>query len=205
MASTTFCDWCGERMEVPAGDNPLTFHITGHGGTPTSSHTMFKALPLHYHAEWHYDSGLDPDCCLAKVKALLEEHASWAHDPSQESKEWRLVPRDGRTETVRENRYRRQIEEEEARRERNARWSATPKDERIELVRAALDEQPATVRELADRIGEQENLDLYDSQLRHLVNELYATGSLDREAEEWRRGQTRYRYSLTACADGGAC
>lgn len=197
MASTTFCDWCGEIMEIPDGDRPLTFQLAGHGGTPTSSFTMFKAMPFHYHAEWHYDGEMDPDCCLAQVRALLRERASWAHDPEQGSREWRLVPRNGRIETARENRYRKRIEEDEAREARRHRWKAIPKADRHAMIRAAVEAEPATVSELERRLSEQHDLPSCLA-LRHIVNEMYATGTLDREQEEWQPGRTRYRYSLAA-------
>jgi hypothetical protein len=203
MAASVFCDWCGEIMDVPDGQRPLELRPNGHGGNPVGSFAMFHTdFSFHYHAEYHYDSTLDPDCCLAKVKDVLAERASWAHDPDQ-SAEWRLVSRAGRTETIRENQHRRRLEMDEECKAKERRWKETPKEERMEMVRGILAEGGLTARELADRLSGDNDLRLHPESLRSLINEMYATGSLTREAEHYRNGpQTRYRYALTAAEEG---
>ena len=91
MAMTTFCDWCGELMEVPEGESPLYLRGQGHGGGSWTFHAL--DLRFNYHTgESDWDK-IDPDSCLGQLETFLAERAAWAHDQDLESHEWRLVPR----------------------------------------------------------------------------------------------------------------
>jgi len=204
MAATTFCDWCGELMEPRAeGEKMAELVLAGYGGME-GANFIHEGLGFNYHvATEGWPKRIDPDCCLGKLITLLEERKSWAHDPNQNENEWRLVRRDGRTLTRREERTKLREEEwEEAERKSKA-WKRTPKERRIELVKEQLGDGNRTIRELVEAIEEANpELALTESTLRPLVNELYATDELDREAENYRNGpQVRYRYSL-AGAEG---
>jgi len=88
MATTTFCDWCGELIEE---SNPLTLRAYGNGQDGSYIST---AEFLNYHA-----SKRDPDCCFRQMSKLLHERAAWAHGGHEETRlEWRLVPAARRTE-----------------------------------------------------------------------------------------------------------
>lgn len=213
MATTTFCDWCGELMEVPGGEKPAQLLLSGNGGTGS----RFRDFIWHnvgggfnVHAERAHDRGVHPDCCLGQLETMLAERASWAHDPDQEDLEWRLVPREGRTLTARQKAIRaEEAEREEMDRrlqERDAEWAAwkqLPADERVDIAVELLRQEPATITELAERMQDRlPGVRVYSERLRPLIKRLFEDGRLDREGEQWRAGtgpgSTRYRYSVKA-------
>lgn len=222
MASTTFCDWCGELMEVPPGSQPLELFARGHTGSEGDSLRDFfihhsLAGEFHIHAEKVRGGGLDPDCCLAQLETLLRERAAWAHDPDKDSLEWRLVARKGRIQTAGEKHRaiemnaRQQFEQaEDERDEAYARWRAFPHEERAAVVMRLLSEEPATVGELASRMEDAlpEMGSFFDSTVRPIVSKLFKAGKLDREGEKFRAGDgpgsTRYRYFIADDAEAVA-
>lgn len=195
MATTTFCDWCGELMELPEGTSiPLGVTARGDGGAGFIFQRSIAGFNIH--GEEIARGELDPDCCLAKLEEMLRERAEWAHDPDQQSQEWRLVPREGRTPTARERRK----AEDENRWERHDAWKRVPRNEREEMVRAQLADAPLTLRELAERLeAEFPDMAVYDSRLRPVVTGMFKGGELVREAEQYRAGPSvRYRYALAS-------
>lgn len=83
MASTTFCDWCGELMGTRPCDDPAILRVAGRDD---DGRFLFHAIAggFNIHAERAGDGDIHPDCCLGQLEALLEERSRWAHDPEQE-------------------------------------------------------------------------------------------------------------------------
>jgi hypothetical protein len=197
MASTTFCDWCGELMELPAGREPLHLIAAGYGG-PRNIYAPLDGL--HY----HHDRD-DGESCLGEVLALLQERAKWAHDPEQESQEWRLVAREGRKLTASDKRKATRDAEREKRdaewektRERIDRWTELPKPQRVEMIQGLLSDGGLTAAEIASQLEvTHPEIKVYTERIRPLVADLYKRGEIHREAEKYRDGDSiRYRYSL---------
>lgn len=197
MATTTFCDWCGELIEG-TGRNREPLAITVSGDSPLGfMHRSVLAGGFNIHAEAIYGREIDPDCCLGQLEKLLRERADWAHDQDQESHEWRLVPRGGRRLTAREEREEGRAEREDARR----RWESSTREEREEMIRARLTDSRLTIREIGEALEEEfPDMRIYESHVRPVVSRMLAAGELTREGEQWRAGDgpgsTRYRYAL---------
>jgi hypothetical protein len=199
MATTTFCDWCGELIETEAGKDAPELRVHG---TSASRGRFFLFSPLaggfNIHVEEISYAEIDPDCCLGKLETLLRERSSWAHDPEQGAQEWRLVARERRSLTARERRG----EELKENSERHSRWKRMPRDERLKLIRTQLADGDLTIRELTERLEEEfPDIAFYEQMIRPVVAQMFKSGELDRQGEQWRPGEgassIRYRYGLT--------
>lgn len=203
MASTTFCDWCGERIEVPVKGEPPTIKVHGH--TP-GGRLLFRAIEdgFEIHAVQTND-GIDPDCCLGKLETFLAERAAWAHDQEQQGYEWRLVPCGdnqpilGRAQQAQRRRSELSAEEKEKREADSRRWHkfrGFSKEERRAMILDELLETPSlTASEIAKSL-EEEDMTVRAEVIRPIVREMFDEGVLVREEERYGKGsRIRFRYS----------
>lgn len=212
MATTTFCDWCGERLELdPAQTMPFGLNAGGEG--ENGEFWLNFKFGFHVHVGdtvWGRDKEPDPDSCFGQLMAVLNERKSWAHDPEQKGAEWRLVDRQGRLvgpqlsprrqrQNTEQRESERRLTEQRERMARKRAWRETTFPERREVVTELLAEGPATVSELCARMSEAlpECGELYDGQIRPLLKKLVDEGHIDRDGEKWRGGNSvRFRYFL---------
>lgn len=200
MASTTFCDWCGGEMKVAASNSPLELVGQGDGALGNSRAYLALPLPFNYHATG-YTGEIDPDCCLGQLQTYLDERKSWAHDPEQEGSEWRLVPRADSVPTAPQAEAAERVEREAKWREtdeRHRRWTKLPKRQRAEMIRALLESEARTAREIAEGLeAAHPEMSVPTERIRPFVAALVKSGEVDRRAEKYRDGDSiRYRYSL---------
>lgn len=206
MASTTFCDWCGEIIEVAETNQPLYICAKGDGGNGRDF--MSLPLPFNFHAGGSTYDEIDPGSCIGQLETLLAERASWAHDPEQEGQEWRLVPREGsqpilsRSQRRRAARVERSAEQRE-RDERWRRWEEMKPEKRRGLIRGQLEHAPLTAREIAETLEcECPEMKVIPERIRPIVAKMVETGELERKPERYRKGDSiRYRYSLKKAGD----
>ena len=205
MAMTTFCDWCGELMEVPEGESPLYLRGQGHGGGSWTFHARRPPASTTTPGN-RTGTRSTPIRCLGQLETFLAERAAWAHDQDLESHEWRLVPRGENQPILSPSRRgsgvgpRERSPEERERDERWRRWEEKRPTERRELIRDLLADTALTAREIAEALErEHPDMKVMAERIRPIVAKMAEGGELGREPERYRKGDSiRYRYSLVS-------